>query len=107
MKATQLPFVLNFATTGHKLQGASVDNIFIHNWNKTNNWAYVVLSRVRTREGLFLRMPLRDEDLKMFEMPREMTGFLASFRERQPPYFSRGQPSYPDVLDDDIRELRW
>jgi hypothetical protein len=27
-----LPVVSNNATTGHKLQGSSVDSIFVHNW---------------------------------------------------------------------------
>jgi hypothetical protein len=35
----------NNATTGHKLQGSSVDSIFVHAW--IYEWAYVVLSRVR------------------------------------------------------------
>ena len=48
MKATQLPIVVNNATTGHKLQGAGVDILFVHNWSYVTNWVYVMLSRVRT-----------------------------------------------------------
>jgi hypothetical protein len=33
MQATQLPILINNATTGHKLQGSSVDSLFVHNWN--------------------------------------------------------------------------
>jgi hypothetical protein len=29
MKATQLPRLVNNATTGHKLQGSSVDSLFV------------------------------------------------------------------------------
>jgi hypothetical protein len=58
MKIDQFPILGNFATTGHKLQGKSVDAIVIAEWNKTRNWAYVVLSRVRTFEGLFLTKPI-------------------------------------------------
>ena len=46
MKATQLPVVSNQATTRHKLQGASINQLFVNNWNYTTNWPYVVLSRL-------------------------------------------------------------
>ena len=48
LRFCQLPVILNNATTGHKLQGSSVDNLFVHQWKYVQNWAYVVLSRVRT-----------------------------------------------------------
>jgi hypothetical protein len=45
----------NIATTGHKLQGMSKDKIIVTSWNyQFKNWIYVVLSRVRTLEGLHL-----------------------------------------------------
>jgi hypothetical protein len=53
MKATQLPVIVNDATTGHKLQGSSVCNPFIHCFSSVRNWGYVMLSRVRTRNGCF------------------------------------------------------
>ena len=46
MKATQLPVISNQATTGHKLQVASINQLFVNNWNYTTNWPYVVLSRL-------------------------------------------------------------
>jgi hypothetical protein len=59
MSAIQLPLISNNATTGHKLQGASKDAIYIARFTYgIRNWPYVVLSRVRTRRGLFLREPL-------------------------------------------------
>lgn len=59
MSAIQLPLISNNATTGHKLQGASKDAIYIAKFTYgIRNWPYVVLSRVRTRRGLFLREPL-------------------------------------------------
>eukprot|EP00978_Attheya_sp_CCMP212_P021890 scaffold64352_cov29-Attheya_sp.AAC.1 len=48
MKAIQVPVLINNATTGHKLQGSGVDNLFIHNWSYVQNWVYVMLSRVKT-----------------------------------------------------------
>ena len=57
----QFPVVLNHATTGHKLQGKSLDQLVVAQWSKTKNWAYVVLSRVRSLEGLFLMEPIPDD----------------------------------------------
>ena len=58
MMINQLPITSNAKTTGHKLQGSSVDHLFVHAWYQKGNWPYVVLSRVRTISGLFLREPL-------------------------------------------------
>ena len=44
MNATQLPVISNQSTTGHKLQGASINQLFVNNWNYTTNWPYIVLS---------------------------------------------------------------
>ena len=59
MKGMQLPLVSNTATTGHKLQGSKVVNIFVLDWNYTTNLPYVVLSRVTTMRGLFFRKKLQ------------------------------------------------
>ena len=73
MKMTQFPILSSTATTGHKLQGTTVDNLYVHHWpfakqcrkkkdasklNKLKKWPYVVLSRVRTMKGLFMRKKL-------------------------------------------------
>ena len=55
------PLVLNHATTGHKLQGKSMDLLVISEWSKVKNWAYVVLSRVRTLAGIYLTEPIPDD----------------------------------------------
>ncbi len=50
----------NNASTGHKLQGMSKDEIIITSWptgglvSIFKNWEYVVLSHVRTLQGLYL-----------------------------------------------------
>jgi len=56
-----LPVIVNHATTGHKLQGKTVRSLVIAEWSKVKNWAYVVLSRVKTLNGLFLTKPLPDD----------------------------------------------
>ena len=45
----------NKATTGHKLQGASLNKMVVRSWEYgVPNWIYVVLSRVRSLKGLFI-----------------------------------------------------
>ena len=59
---TQIPVNCNDATTGHKLQGMSKDKLIVVNWSYEPNWIYVVLlSRVRTLNGLFLLRPLPED----------------------------------------------
>jgi hypothetical protein len=53
--------VVNHATTGHKLQGKTVESLVIAEWSRVKNWAYVVISRVKTLDGLFLMKPIPDD----------------------------------------------
>ena len=91
------PVVLNHATTGHKLQGKSLDSLVIAEWSKQKNWAYVVLSRVRTLEGLFLLKPIPEnidfdpklEYLIMMDklrnsilaLPEDVSGLRSEFKD--------------------------
>jgi hypothetical protein len=52
---------VNHATTGHKLQGKTVQSLVIAEWSRVKNWAYVVISRVKTLDGLFLLKPILDD----------------------------------------------
>ena len=63
-RVTQLPVISSDAITGHKLQGLTKDNLVVYSWNKSTNWIYVVLSRVRTLSGLFLVRRLKLADIK-------------------------------------------
>ena len=87
MKAKQLPVITNNATTGHKLQGSGVDNVFIHTWSYTTNWVYVMLSRVRTKSGLYMRKPL-SRDLKKYAVPPALVRMIDRFRKHAPTYWS-------------------
>ena len=79
LSITHFPLLLNYATTGHKLQGKSLDRLVIAEWDKTENWAYVVLSRVRTLAGLFLteEIPL----LINFEPSQMYKNMMAQLRQ--------------------------
>jgi hypothetical protein len=50
----QLPVNLNDATTGHKLQEMTKTQLIIKSWSYSPGWVYTTISRVRTRDGLFL-----------------------------------------------------
>jgi hypothetical protein len=52
---TQVPMIRNLATTGHKLQGQTKESLVVSDYLYGSNWMYVILSRVKTRYGLFLR----------------------------------------------------
>lgn len=87
MKATQVPLISNNATMGHKLQGSSLDSLYVHTWSTATNWSYVVLSRVRTRNGLYLRDKLPfDEEL--YAVPTGYTAMMAQFEKWKPEIIS-------------------
>ena len=76
------PNIINHVTTGHKLQGKSMDALVITEWTVgKKNWAYVILSRVRTLGGLFLMTPIpKAIDFIPFRANVEMMTWLrASF----------------------------
>ena len=88
-KMTQLPINVNDATTGHKLQGMSKDVVIITSWptgGLFKNWEYVVLSRVRTREGLYLFRPM-DMD-KSFLPSNELALFFERAKKKQRAFLS-------------------
>ena len=59
VKFNQFPVNIANARTVHKLQGRSLKNVVISNWDNTGNWVYVVLSRCATLNGIYLRKPLK------------------------------------------------
>ena len=97
MKATQFQIIVNNATTGHKLQGSGVQNLFVHNWYYVTNWVYVILSRVKTISGLFLRKKL-DNDLSKYLVPRNLTTMLSKLKDKTPLFRTKEE-------DDDIFDL--
>jgi hypothetical protein len=81
----RFPVLPNHATTGHKLQGQSKENLLISAWFYGKNWPYVVLSRVKRLSGLFLRTPIDPEH--DFSLDPLLIQMLNSFREKVPsPY---------------------
>jgi hypothetical protein len=78
MKITQFPIISNFATTVHKLQGVSTDTIYVYEWKNATNWIYVVLSRVKSLNGLYIRKRLDDNrDFKLDDRIVEMLNYFS------------------------------
>ena len=84
MTGLQLGFVSDNATTGHKLQGSTLETLFVHSWHYEDNWVYVVLSRVKSLNGLFLRRPLSTDLAKYDSGQAELERKLSALRNRCP-----------------------
>ena len=83
----QFPILPNHATTGHKLQGQTKENLLISAWFYGKNWPYIVLSRVKWLSGLFLQTPIDPEH--DFSLDPKLIKMLNRFRWRSPaPYKS-------------------
>ena len=65
---------------GHKLQGYTCTEMLVNDLFYGSNWPYVVLSHVRTMEGLYIREKL-DTDLSKYAMPDSMKAMLQRFRD--------------------------
>ena len=81
MKGNQFCLISNGVTTGHKLQGCTLFWLAVFEYFYGQNWVYVILSRVRTLEGLYLSKPL-DHDLEKYRMSRFMKKMIHDFQER-------------------------
>jgi hypothetical protein len=79
----QFPINLNDATTAHKLQGVTKKKLIVNNWTYTHGWVYTVLSRVRTRGGLYLNKPLLFK-AERFKLPSALLAFDNRIRQKVP-----------------------
>jgi len=84
-KMIQIPANSNDATTGHKLQGMSMDVIIVSSWPTRSlaamfkNWEYVVLSQVCTLSRLYLVKPI-DMD-KSFQPSPQLASYMDKIRK--------------------------
>jgi hypothetical protein len=85
MTAMQFPIINNNATTGHKLQGIGVNKLFVHSWCYQKNWPYVVLSRVKTLTGLYLRDEI-NKNLHKYDMDPELKSLIDYFQNLLPEF---------------------
>jgi hypothetical protein len=80
---TQLPLVHAWASTMHKAQGLTLDDVRIdfHNGAFAPGQAYVALSRARSLAGLSLARALRPSDVRV---DRRVAQFMAAFEGDAP-----------------------
>jgi hypothetical protein len=71
--------IVNHATTGHKLQGKTVESLVIAEWSRVENWNYVVFSRAKRLSGLFL-MESIPEDINSLS-PSNYLEMMADLRK--------------------------
>jgi len=98
-KMTQFPVNCNDATTGHKLQGMSKDVVIITSWPRGffKNWEYVVLSRVRTHEGLYLFQKIcMDKD---FSPSEELSLFFKRARSKEKLFYEQNAYHRQELRD--------
>ena len=99
MTGVQIPIISNNATTGHKLQGATVTSLLITTATNVRNWTYVVLSRVREMKGLFLRRRLDKKNLNKYnDIPEDLTAMITVFSQRKLKTLTPKE--YEDLLSD-------
>ena len=79
MAGQQFPLVSNSCATGHKLQGSTCKLSLVNAFHYGQNWAYDVLSRVKTMSGLYTRGKL-STDLSLHAMAGEMVRMLEKLR---------------------------
>ena len=103
MNGHQFPIVSNTATTGHKLQGCTALSLLVNDWYYGQNWAYVVLSRVRTMKGLHLKQPL-SEDLTKYAMSDDMKRMLKEF-DNNLKLDEISDATYSDILNAENMDL--
>jgi ATP-dependent DNA helicase PIF1 len=74
----QLPLILAYAVSIHKIQGATIDNAVINCGSRVfeSGQAYVALSRVRSLNGLYLS----DFSLSSIKTSRKVKEFYAKFK---------------------------
>jgi len=88
-KVNRFPLLVNHATTGHKLQGQTKDSIFASIFHYAKNWPYVVLGRVRSLQGLFLREPL--DPTKDFSLDPRAKAMIRRFTKRFPAEYNEDE----------------
>lgn len=76
----QIPLKIAYYLTAHKSQSVSLDSacLDLHNCFSEGQ-AYVALSRLRSMQGMYLKQPLKERDIKT---DKRVISFLESYRSQ-------------------------
>ena len=104
IKVTHLPINCNISTTGHKLQGKTLDHLVVNSFAYgCTHWVYFVLSRVRRLKDLILNTKLdihrnykAKSDLIRWEQDIKMIIEQRTFKDR-------GMTDYHQYLEEEER----
>ena len=102
LKITYLPINSSISTTGHKLQGKTLNNLVINSWAYgCPHWIYVVLSRVRELKYLVLNEKL-DEN-RDYESKNDLIKWENHIRKtlEKKTFHSRGDIDYKKYLQEE------
>ena len=104
IKISYLPINSNISTTGHKLQGSTLDNLVVNSWTfKVQHWDFVVLLRVRTLNSLVLNTIL-DEN-RHYSANSELVRWETNMRKKieEKSFQDRGKSDYDRYAAEEIR----
>ena len=80
----------------HKLQGPSIYQLLVNNWNYTTNWPYIVLTQLQLSEGLYLHNKL-STDLTKYAMPWQLQKMTQWLEKRAPTFWT--EEEYKDFFN--------
>ena len=104
IRITYLPINSNISTTGHKLQGSTLNNLVVNSWTfKVQHWAYVVLSRVKTLNSLVLNAML-DEN-RHYSANSELVRWEANMKNKieKKTFQDRGKSDYDKYQQEELK----
>ena len=79
VKLTYIPINSSISTTGHKLQGKTLNQLVVNSWAyRCTHWVYVVLSRVKRLKSLVLNEEIDTE--RSFEAKKELVAWEQNMR---------------------------
>ena len=78
---TQILVNASDATTGHKFEGLTKDNLNVYSCTESTHWIYVVLSYIRTLSGPYSCRSLKLWDIK--PPPQDYLAFLGWMKKLQ------------------------
>ena len=102
IRVTYLPINCNISTTGHKLQGATLNSLVVNSWAYgCVHWVYVIFSRVRELDNLVLNEKL--DIHRNYEARKDLVRWEQDMKNRieTDTFKQRGQSDYKRYLDEE------